>query len=258
MATFISTRTDQFTYFDQQLGGPVWAGKRVLDFGGNAGNILLDPNCRIEPHNYWCIDVSRDSIPVGRRRHPEGNFIFYDRYNFEFNPNGQAGLPVPDPGVRFDFIVAWSVITHVSQAETLDLIEQLMPLLADGGRAAFSFIDPYWTPPAGWARDTEFPGLSNLHWRLAAREETSSGMDMAGMLTRASEASLTWTTLVNDDELIFDPDDDGLSADKPPNYYITFCTPEHMQKLFPTGKIVDPVRPERFHCLVIDKADHTR
>ena len=256
MGTFISTRTDQFTYFDQQLGEPDWAGKRVLDFGGNAGNILLDPNCRIEPRNYWSIDVSRDSIPVGRRRHPEGTFIFYDRYNFEFNPTGQAGLPIPDPGVRFDFIVAWSVITHVSRAETLDLVEQLVPLLADGGRAAFSFIDPRWTPPAAWARDAEFPGLSNLHWRLAARQETSPGMDVAGMLARADEADLTWATLVNDDDLIFDPDNDGLSADKPPIYYITFCTPEYMQKVFPNGKILDPVRPERFHCLVIEKADY--
>jgi SAM-dependent methyltransferase len=253
MATFISTRTDQFAYFDQQLGNPVWTGKRVLDFGGNAGNILLDPDCRIEPGNYWCIDVSRDSIPVGRRRHPEGDFIFYDRYNFEFNPTGKPGLPIPDPGVRFDFIVAWSVITHTSKAETLDLIGQLVPLLADGGRAAFSFIDPRWTPPAGWARATEFPGLSNLHWRLAARQETSPDMDVAGMLARASDAALTWATQVNDDELTFDPDDDGLSAGKPPHYYITFCTPEYMQQLFPDGKILAPVRPERFHCLVIEK-----
>jgi SAM-dependent methyltransferase len=253
MVSFISTRTGQFDYFDQVLGEPAWAGKRVLDFGGNAGNILLGPGCRIEPRNYWSIDVSRDSIPVGRRRHPEANFIFYDRYNFEFNPNGQAGLPVPDPGVRFDLILAWSVITHTGKAETLDLIGQLMPLLADGGKAAFSFIDPRWTPPAEWARDTERPGLSNLHWRLAARQETSPGMDVAGMLARAGEADLTWVTLVNDDELTFDPDDDGLSAGKPPNYYITFCTPEYMRKIVPGGKVLEPVRPERMHCLVLEK-----
>lgn len=254
MGTFISTRTGQFSYFDHQLGGPDWTGKRVLDFGGNAGNILLDPDCRIEPRNYWCIDVSRDSIPMGRRRHPEGNFIFYDRYNFEFNPTGEVGLPIPDPGVRFDFIVAWSVITHVSKAETLDLTRQLLPLLADGGRAAFSFIDPRWMPQPGWVRDNEFPGLGNLHWRLAARRKTNPDMDVDGMLARASEADLTWTTMVNDDELIFDPGDDGLTADKPPHYYITFCTPEYMRQLFPSGEILEPVRPERFHCLVIDKA----
>lgn len=257
MTTFISNRTGQFAYFNQQLGEPDWAGKRVLDFGGNAGNILLDPACRIEPSNYWCIDVSRDSIPYGRKRHPQGNFIFYDRYNFEYNPTGEVGLPIPDLGVRFDIIVAWSVITHVSKAEMFDLIGQLMALLADGGKAAFSFLDPQWKPSEGWGiRENEFPGLSNLHWRLAARQETCPGMDAAGMLARASEATLTWTTQVNDDDLIFDPDDDGLSAEKPPRYYITFCTPDYMRELFPTGKILEPVRPERFHCLVIDKTSY--
>lgn len=252
MATFISTRTHQFAYFNKQLGEPDWAGKRVLDFGGNAGNILLDPKCGIEPANYWCIDVSRDAIAIGKRRHPDGHFIFYDRYNFEFNPTGKADLPVPDPGIRFDFIVAWSVITHVSKAETLDLIAQLLPLLADGGTAALSFIDPQWTPPAGWASDVESGELTNLHWRLAVRQETSPDMDMAGMLAKADEATATWATLVNDDELIFDSEDDGLSGDKPPLYYITFCTAEYMRELFPAGKILPPVPPERLHCLVIN------
>lgn len=252
MPTFVSTRVEQFAYFDQQLGKPDWAGKRVLDFGGNAGNILLDPRCRIDPANYWCIDVSRDSIPIGKSRHPEGHFIFYDRYNFEFNPFGQPGLPVPDPGVRFDFIVAYSVITHVSKAETLELVGQLLPLLADGGKAAFSFVDPRWTPPPGWARDNEFPGLSNFHWRLAARAQTWPDADVPGMLARAEKADLTWATQVNVDELIFDPDDDGLSPGKQPRYYMTFCTAEYMRELFPDAKILSPVRPERFHCLVID------
>lgn len=259
MATFISTRTGQFAYFDRQLGEPSWAGKRVLDFGGNAGNILLDPACRIEPANYWCIDVSRDSITMGKERHPQGNFIFYDRYNFEYNPTGEIGLPIPDPGVRFDFILGWGVVPHVSKAEMFDLIGQLMPLLADGGKAAFSFIDPWWTPSEGWGiREKEFPGLSNLHWRLAARQKGHPELDVARMLARASEATLTWTTQVNEDELIFDPDDDGLSAGKTPRYYITFCTPDYMRELFPKGRILEPVRPERLHCLVIDETSYTR
>ena len=73
------------------------------------------------------------------------------------------------------------------------------------------------------------------------------------MLTRASEANLTWATLLNDDELTFDPDDDILSAGKPPNYYITFCTREYMRKIVPNGKVLDPVRPERMHCLLLAK-----
>ncbi|HEX4811572.1 MAG TPA: class I SAM-dependent methyltransferase [Nonomuraea sp.] len=254
MATWISTRTGQFAYFDRQLGHPDWTGKRVLDFAGNVGNILLDPNCRIAPELYWSIDVSRDAIVEGRRRHPKGHFIFYDRYNFEYNPTGTVGLPVPDPGVRFDVIVGWSILTHVSKAETFELADQLAGLLPDDGRAALTFLDPWWTPPEGWVRDTESPGMSNLRWRLEARHETKPEMDVAALLARAERDELTWTTLVNDDDLIFDPDDDGLSEDKPQRAYITFCTPGYMRRLFPDAEVLPPVPPERHHCLVTDRA----
>jgi Methyltransferase domain len=255
MATWISTRTGQFTYFDTQLGGPDWTGKRVLDFGGNVGNLLLDPECPIDPADYWSIDVSRDAIPEGRRRHPAAHFVFYDRYNFEYNPTGTVGLPIPDPGVRFDFIVGWSVFTHISKAEMFELTGQLMDLLADGGQAAFTFIDPWWTPAPGEAREGESPGLSNLHWRLEARHATKPGMDVPGLLDLASRTEQTWTTLVNDDELYFDPDDDGLSADKPHRAYITFCTTSYMRRLFPGARVLDPVPPERQHCVILDRAD---
>jgi SAM-dependent methyltransferase len=254
LTTWISSRTGQFAYFDRQLGYPDWAGKRVLDFGGNVGNILLDPNCEIEHDKYWSIDVSRDAVTEGKRRHPRANFVFYDRYNFEYNPMGTSGLPIPDLDVRFDFVVGWSIFTHVSKAETLEFADQLLDFLTDDGKAAFSFIDPRFTPLPGWARDDESPGMSNLQWRLQARRATKPGMDVAGLLARAEQSDLTWTTLVNDDDLIFDPDDDGVSADKPNRHYVTFGTPAYLRKLFPRGEVLAPVPPERFHCLVIDKA----
>src|SRR5256885_9818571 len=150
MPAFISEVTHQYPYFSHQLGYPDWSSKKVLDFGGNVGNILLDPDCRIEPENYWSIDVSEDVIAEGRRRHPRAHFVFYDRYNFEFNPTGTVGLPIPDLGEEFDIILAHSVFTHASKAETLELAGQLAGLLAEGGKAAFSFIDPRWAPPPEW------------------------------------------------------------------------------------------------------------
>ena len=44
----ISQKYGQFQYFDIQLGHPVWRGKYVIDFGGNAGNILKDPASTID------------------------------------------------------------------------------------------------------------------------------------------------------------------------------------------------------------------
>ena len=45
--TFISKKTGQFRYFALQLGSFDWQGKDVLDFGGNIGNLLLDPSGRV-------------------------------------------------------------------------------------------------------------------------------------------------------------------------------------------------------------------
>ncbi|GLY71157.1 class I SAM-dependent methyltransferase [Amycolatopsis taiwanensis] len=256
MSTHISGAYGQFAYFDRQLGHPDWAGRRVLDFGGNVGNILLDPNCTIEHGKYWSIDVSRDSITEGKRRHPRANFVFYDRYNFEFNPTGTPKLPIPDLG-KFDFIVGHSVFTHVPQAEMLEFAEQLLDFLTDDGKAAFSFMDPLWQPPLdnadAFANKYAPTRMSNLQWRLRRHQEEFPDTDVPALIARAAEQTeLTWVTLTNG-ELFFGAAG-GLTDDRPNRHCDTFCTPAYMRQLFPNGQIVDPVAPVRMHCLVIDKA----
>jgi SAM-dependent methyltransferase len=235
VATYVTKRKIRFSIFDQQLGRPDWAGKRVLDFGGSAGNVLLDPECKIEPGNYWCIEISRDAITEGQRRHPDAHFIFYDRYNYEYNPTGVAGLPIPDPGVRFDIIIASSVVSHNNKTESLALIDQLVALLADDGRLAVTFNDPIWIPPSTWrnaptsadlsrldelligiqdnrpdvdvdqlntwAEKTSFkdesPHWSNLHYMLEKQRAVNPEIDIAGLLAQAMETTPKWIALVN-------------------------------------------------------------
>ena len=148
-------KAGQFAYFDAQLDHPNWSGKRVLDFGGNKGNLLLDPACTIRHENYYCLDIIRDAIEEGRKTFPQANWFHYDRFNCSFNPDGFVDQQVPAWGVEFDFILAYSVFTHTSWEETKDLVEQLRARLAPGGRLAFTFIDPHWG--------------SNLRWRLEKR-----------------------------------------------------------------------------------------
>ena len=103
-----------FSYFDRQLGRPDWESKRVLDFGGNAEHVLMDPSSTIDPRNYCCIDVLESAIREGRRRFSEARWIFYDRFNPGYNPHGQPGLAVPETDGEFDYILAYSVFTHTS------------------------------------------------------------------------------------------------------------------------------------------------
>ena len=113
---FISTKLGQFTYFAQQVGEMVWHGKNVLDFGGNIGNILRDPNCTIDEERYWCIDVVRESVEQGRALYPGAHWLFYDRFCFFFNPHGVPGLP-PEIKREFDYIVAYSVFTNTPRSD---------------------------------------------------------------------------------------------------------------------------------------------
>jgi SAM-dependent methyltransferase len=250
----------QFTYFDHQLGNIDWTGKRVLDFGGNVGNFLRDPNCRVELRDYWCIDVSRDAIEEGRRRHPDAHFVEYDRYNFEYNPAGKPGLTLPELGVQFDVILAFSVFTHNNEAGSVELVDQLLSLLAADGRLAFTFLDPFWTPPPGWVDESHYPGSGNLHYILRRVREIQPELDISAVLEQAANTALTWATLINGAELIVDQDSSGaraaaeqqLAAGRRQWSYINFCTPKHMRRLFPYARINPPERPERMHCVIIE------
>src|SRR5262249_40725495 len=123
---------------------PEWTGKTVLDFGGNQGSLLVDSNGRIRPRDYYCLDVIEDAIEEGRGQFPDGHWVHYDRYNCSFNPEGARDLPIPEMGVAFDFIVAFSVFTHTTRDEMHDLVAQLRARLAPGGTLAS--ISRPWSP----------------------------------------------------------------------------------------------------------------
>lgn len=219
-------KATQFAYFDEQLGRPNWHGKRVLDFGGNKGNLLLDPACAIRHHDYYCLDVISEAIEEGRRTFPDAHFIHYDRYNCSFNPDGVRKLPVPDLGVEFDFILAYSVFTHTTFAEMKDLVAQLRKRLAPRGVLAFTFIDPHWN--------------GNLRWRL---EKHNPAARVESLLN----CELQWCSLVNGTELyvnnsgVFDAAEDCIT-------YNVYYTEEFMRTQFRHATIKQPVNGEMQHC----------
>ena len=83
--TRFSERTKQFDFFDKQLGHPDWTGKTVLDFGGNIGGFLRGAGNRVEPENYWCLDLDKEVLERGQRAFLRTHFVFYNRYSFEFS-----------------------------------------------------------------------------------------------------------------------------------------------------------------------------
>lgn len=240
---FLSTRSGQFAYFAIQIGLRDWSGKEVLDFGGNVGNILRDPQSTISEGRYWCLDVVREAIEEGARQFPEAHWLFYDRYNFAFNPRGRPGLEIPEFPRRFDIIVAYSVFTSTPKDEMLDLVGQLRGLLAEGGVLAFTFIDPHHRSWPG-----QYDG-TNLRWRLERHRSEGAAIDIPALLARAEGAG--GCTLINDGDLYLEGEPNrpyGPGERTSCHVYYSAC---FMKALFPDAEVRPPANGEMQHCCVL-------
>lgn len=240
--SFITTKLGQFTYFDRQIEIPTWEGCNVLDFGGNAGNILRDKGCTIDPERYWCVDVSSSAIREGARLHPSAHFVHYDRYNAEFNPTGMHGLSVPPLlEVRFDYILVLSVFTHMPEAEMLELVPALVGRLARGGALAFTFMVPDYKPHGESV-------ASNLEFFLAGgfSRDRPPRADEAGATVGEGHAAERCTLI---DNRIYLTTDDLSDRAQKGRRYLTFYRPDYIRSLFPDALLLPP-RPSRktHHC----------
>jgi hypothetical protein len=241
--TWISTKQHQFTYFAEEIGQRDWSGKSVLDFGGNIGNILRDPNSTIDPSLYWCVDIDRQSLDEGRAAFPEAHWVHYDRHCFFFNPTGVPNLPLPDLGRTFDYIVAYSVFPNTSRTDMLELVPQLEGVLGDSGALAFTFIDQNHVPWPG-----EYDG-DNFRWRVEREGNDSGSPEVRGMIERARRAD--WCVLINGTDLYVETEN---IAPVPPELQRTshaFYTTAYMKALFPHAVIQPPANQEMQHCCVI-------
>jgi SAM-dependent methyltransferase len=236
-------KSGQFAYFDQQFGHPNWRGRTVLDFGGNQGNLLTDPTCKILAQNYHCLDVIKDAVEEGRQQFPQANWMHYNRYNCSFNPDGFADLPIPKMGIDFEFILAFSVFTHTTREEMHDLVAQLRSCLAPNGRLAFTFIDPHYS-----SRPETYEG-TNLQWRLDGVRESNRSADLTGLLEKSRGAD--WCALVDGTQLHVNGN--GIDRRQDVMTYHVFYTVACMQREFPDATILPPVNGEMHHCCIMQR-----
>lgn len=231
----------RFAYFDRELDFPDWTGKKVLDFGGNEGALLLDHDCQISPENYYCLDVISEALAEGRKRFPQAHWFHYNRYNCSFNPQGIKHLPVPDMGVEFDFILAYSVFTHTTREDMHTLLEQLRSRLAAGGALAFTFIDPTYVP---WPYR-----VNNLRFRLEKNHRMIPAGEIDGLLKKSRDAD--WCALVDGSEIHVNNSGDWSDEARDCLSYNVYYTVDFLRQEFPEATIRPPVNGEMQHCCLM-------
>ena len=248
----ISSRVTQFAYFDQVFERPTWKGRKVLDFGGNIGTFLLGAGDNLDHDDYWCLDLNRTVIEQGRCLFPRAHFAHYDRYSSQYNPNGIRNLPIPDLGLKFDVIVAFSVFTHTHHNEMVDLVGQLRSMLASRGVLAFTFCDPRYDRSLS---DPQLPSGSDVRKNLERNRLKNSARDIDEMVEQAIRSN--WSVLI-DEKLYLEPGDElshRKRVGKPHECYCSYFTVEFIASLFPDAKVFPPVSPDWQHCCVFKQPE---
>lgn len=234
----VSTRLTQFPYFDELLGHPEWKGRKILDFGGNVGTFLAGAGDKVDHQDYWCIDINPAVVEQGRLTYPRAHFVHFNRYSPQYNPYGKRNQPLPDCGVKFDIILAFSVFTHVDKKEMVELVGALRRMLASDGVLAFTFFEPKFDRSMS---DPSLPRGSTVLRNLGPRGQHE-------IVKRAR-----WFVLI-DDTLYIEPGDalnHQTRRGKPHESYCSFFTAAFVKSLFPGGIIREPVCREWQHCCIL-------
>lgn len=163
----------------------------VLDFGCGCGRLarrLIQQQPR--PRTYLGLDLHRGQIEWCRRHlmpHASGfDFRHHDVHNIGFNPQAQARqLPFPVAEGWASLVIAWSVFTHVLEAQALYYLREARRVLRPGGAlfATFFLFDK-----------RGFPMMQEFQNALYINDSDPTNaviFDRAFLLRAAGEAGLT-------------------------------------------------------------------
>ena len=78
--SFKCERTERLKLFKQAINIDDWTGLKILDYGGNAGNLLKDgiETGEIKESDYTCLDVDEKVLVEEHKKYPDAKFISYN------------------------------------------------------------------------------------------------------------------------------------------------------------------------------------
>lgn len=127
--------TNRFGLFEKFAGD--YKNKKILDYGGNRGNLLYFSQGKIREENYTCIDIEKEAIESGKNEFPNAKFLHYNRFSPMYN-EGNMDEPFPILEGKFDICFAYSVFTHTDFFTFQQTIKHLQKIC---DRLIISFVN---------------------------------------------------------------------------------------------------------------------
>ncbi|HEY6333688.1 MAG TPA: class I SAM-dependent methyltransferase, partial [Blastocatellia bacterium] len=162
--------------------------------------------------------------------------------------DGIRYLAIPDFGLKFDIILAFSVFTHTHLDEMIELVAQLREKLAPEGILAFTFTDPSFDRSEV---NASLPSGTDVRKVLAWHQIENPSLEIEGMVEAARRSN--WC-LVIDETLHVEPGREWSSQVRDGRQWESYCSyfnAGFISTIFPDGKIFPPVNPEWQHCCIL-------
>ena len=106
------------------------SGLDLLDFGCGNGRLAHALAKDVDLKSYVGIDIIPEFLKYAEERCPK---------NYKFILNNSLSIPLS--GIQFDFVVGFSIFTHLLQAEIMIYSQQIFDLLKPGGKFLYSFLE---------------------------------------------------------------------------------------------------------------------
>jgi ubiquinone/menaquinone biosynthesis C-methylase UbiE len=104
-------------------------GMRVIDLGCGSGRLASALHQDSVQVSYVGIDIIKALLKYAKQKAPTYEFILH------------RDLNIPQKDASADMVSAFSLFTHLTQAETYIYLEECMRVLKPGGKIVFSFLE---------------------------------------------------------------------------------------------------------------------
>lgn len=135
-------RANRIRYIKEATGWTSLANKRILDWGGNAGNLLRDglELGEIKASDYVCVDVDNEVMVQCAHEIPQATWITRQHQNPMYSPEIKQSIYPELPDHAFDLVFAYSVYSHESHRVLMSDLDFLRRHLAIGGTLLFTVV----------------------------------------------------------------------------------------------------------------------